>query len=126
CLRTHASLNCFSTLLFFVNTHFFDQVQCLSDVIIGLCSAVLLELRAAAIPRAKGGARLQMNLVYNQFAPVFLFLLQWMDCSFSYLLPRYLNLFHVVIYKVYKNGRPEISRHGRKASVSDFYGLFTI
>ncbi|GAA0169233.1 hypothetical protein LIER_23760 [Lithospermum erythrorhizon] len=78
---------------------------------------------AAAIPRAKGGARLQMNLVYNQFAPVFLFLLQWMDCSFSYLLPRYLNLFHVVIYKVYKNGRPEISRHGRKASVSDFYAI---
>lgn len=92
-----------------------------------------------------------MKLVYNHLAPVFLFLLQWMDCSCSCLLPTYLNLFHVLIYKVctfflffssrqcfhisvfcskisefsqvYTDGRPRISRHGRKATISDFYGL---
>lgn len=56
--------------------------------------------RAAAIPRAKGGARLQMKLVYNHLAPLFLFLLQWMDCSCTCLLPRYLSFFHILVYKV--------------------------
>lgn len=78
---------------------------------------------AAEIPRGKGGARVQMKLVYNHLAPVFLFLLQWMDGSCTCLLPRYLNLFHVLIYKVYTDGRPRISRHGRKATISDFYAI---
>lgn len=55
---------------------------------------------AAAIPKAKGGACLQMKLVYNNWAPVFLFLLQWLDCSCTCLLPRYLNFFHILVYKV--------------------------
>ncbi|KAI7979553.1 putative aconitate hydratase, cytoplasmic [Camellia lanceoleosa] len=59
-----------------------------------------IEVSAAAIPRAKGGARLQMKLVYNSLAPLFLFLLQWMDCSCTCLLPRYLNLFHILVCKV--------------------------
>ncbi|XP_041012920.1 E3 ubiquitin-protein ligase AIRP2-like isoform X1 [Juglans microcarpa x Juglans regia] len=78
---------------------------------------------AAAIPRAKGGAHLQMKLVYNHFAPLFLFLLQWMDCSCTCLLPRYLNLFHILVYKVYADGRPNISTHGRKATIRDFYAV---
>lgn len=56
--------------------------------------------RAAAIPRGKGGAQLQMKLVYNHLAPLVLFLLQYIDCSCTCLLPRYLNLFHVLVYKV--------------------------
>ncbi|OIW14647.1 hypothetical protein TanjilG_32989 [Lupinus angustifolius] len=41
-----------------------------------------------------------MKLVYNQLAPFFLLLLQWMDCSCAgFLLHRYLNLFHILIYK---------------------------
>ncbi|CAI9093295.1 OLC1v1028765C2 [Oldenlandia corymbosa var. corymbosa] len=82
-----------------------------------------VRIRAAEIPRGKRGARLQMKLVYNQLAPLFLFLLQWMDCSCTCLLPRYLNLFHVLIYKVYADGRQRISRHGRKASISEFYAI---
>ncbi|KAA8529688.1 hypothetical protein F0562_034212 [Nyssa sinensis] len=78
---------------------------------------------AAAIPRGKGGARLQMKLVYNQLAPLFLFLLQWMDSSCTCLLPRYLNLFHILVYKVYTDGRPNISTRGRKATISDFYAV---
>lgn len=56
--------------------------------------------RAAAIPRAKDGARFQMKLVHDQLTPLIMFLLQWIDSSCTCLLPRYLNLFHVVVYKV--------------------------
>lgn len=55
--------------------------------------------RAAAIPRAKHGSYLQMKLVYNQLAPFFLFLMQWLDCSCTCILPRYLNFFHILVYK---------------------------
>lgn len=78
---------------------------------------------AGAIPRAKGGARLQMKLVYNHWTPLLFFLLQWMDCSCMCLLPRYLNLFHVLVYKVYVDRRPNISKHGRKATIRDFYAV---
>ncbi|XAR64457.1 hypothetical protein NMG60_11024815 [Bertholletia excelsa] len=78
---------------------------------------------AAAIPRGKGGVRLQMKLVCKQLAPIFLFLLQWLDCSCTCLLPRYLDLFHILVYKVYTDGRPKISRHGRKATIRDFYAV---
>ncbi|GFP96071.1 hypothetical protein PHJA_001751200 [Phtheirospermum japonicum] len=78
---------------------------------------------AAAIPRAKGGVRLQMKLVYNQLTPFILFFLQWVDCSCSCFLPRYFNLFHILIYKVYTDGRPKVSTLGRKASVKEFYAV---
>ncbi|KAL0004426.1 hypothetical protein SO802_011987 [Lithocarpus litseifolius] len=78
---------------------------------------------AAVIPRAKSGARLQMKLVYNQLAPLYLFLLQWLDCSCTCLLPRYLNFFHILVYEVYTDGRPNISTHGRKATIRDFYAV---
>ncbi|KDP26729.1 hypothetical protein JCGZ_17887 [Jatropha curcas] len=78
---------------------------------------------AAAIPRGKSGARLQMKLVYNQWTPLFLFLLQRLSCSCICLLPRYLNLFHILIYKVYADSRPKLSTHGRKATIKDFYGV---
>jgi len=57
--------------------------------------------RAAAIPRAKGETLLQMKLVYNHLAPLFLLFLQWMDCSCAGFLHRYLDLFHILIYKVF-------------------------
>ncbi|KAI4336636.1 hypothetical protein L6164_015136 [Bauhinia variegata] len=78
---------------------------------------------AAAIPRTKGGTILQMKLVYNHLAPLFLFLLQWMDCSCACLLHRYLNLFHILIYKVHKDGRSTMSTNGRKATIRDFYSV---
>ncbi|KZV39966.1 hypothetical protein F511_15628 [Dorcoceras hygrometricum] len=77
---------------------------------------------AAAIPKAKGGARLQMKLVYSDLAGLLLYLFQWMDCSCTCFLTSYLNLFHVLVYKVYTDDRP-ISTHGRKASVKDFYAI---
>ncbi|KAF2301759.1 hypothetical protein P3X46_017617 [Hevea brasiliensis] len=78
---------------------------------------------AAAIPRGKSGARLQMKLVCNQWTPFFLFLLQRIDCSCICLLPRYLNLFHILVYKVYADGRPNLFTHGRKATIKEFYGV---
>ncbi|XP_038997271.1 E3 ubiquitin-protein ligase AIRP2-like [Hibiscus syriacus] len=78
---------------------------------------------AAAIPRAKSGARIQMKLAYNHLDPIFLFLLQWMDSSCICLLPRYLDLFHILVYKVYTDGRSKISRHGRKATIREFYSI---
>ncbi|XP_062029532.1 E3 ubiquitin-protein ligase AIRP2-like [Rosa rugosa] len=78
---------------------------------------------AASIPRSKGGTFLQMKLVYNQLAPIFLFLLQWIDCSSSCLLASYLNLFDIVVYKVRSDGRANISSYGRKATTSQFYNI---
>ncbi|XP_044485851.1 E3 ubiquitin-protein ligase AIRP2-like [Mangifera indica] len=78
---------------------------------------------AASIPRGKGGSCLQMKLVNNHFASIFLFLLQWIDCSCTCLLSSYLNLFHIVVYKVCPDERPNISSIGRKASIREFYSV---
>lgn len=56
--------------------------------------------RAAEITTAKGGTLLQMKLAYDHLAPLFLLLLQWMDFSCTCFLLRYLDLFHIVVYKV--------------------------
>ncbi|CAH2041075.1 unnamed protein product [Thlaspi arvense] len=78
---------------------------------------------AFAIPRAEGGVHLKMKVVYNHLAPLFLYFLQWIDCSCSCLLPRYLNFCHILVYKVSTDGRPYISKHGRKATIRDFYAV---
>ncbi|XP_021893829.1 uncharacterized protein LOC110811596 isoform X2 [Carica papaya] len=64
-----------------------------------------------------------MKLVYNHLAPLYLILLQWVDSSCSCLLPRYLNFFHILVYKVYTDGRPRLSNYGRKATIREFYGI---
>ncbi|CAN6585495.1 unnamed protein product [Malus baccata var. baccata] len=90
---------------------------------------------AASIPRSKGGTVLQMKLVYSDLAHIFLFLLQWIDCSSSCLFSSYLNLFHIIVYKVgfclacsyvsnvRSDGRSNISSCGRKATISEFYSI---
>ncbi|XP_021286565.1 RING-H2 finger protein ATL47-like [Herrania umbratica] len=78
---------------------------------------------AASIPRAKGGACLQMKLVYNHLAPIFLFFLQWLDCSCSCLLSSYVNLFHIVVYQVCSDGRSSTSSCRRKATIREFYSV---
>lgn len=97
-------------LPYFLNllTLLIEFVKCNQMIILWLiCFSVTFDLtwvkyvcRAASIPRSKGGTFLQMKLVYNQLAPIFLFLLQWIDCSSSCLLASYLNLFDIVICKV--------------------------
>ncbi|CAI8617312.1 unnamed protein product [Vicia faba] len=79
---------------------------------------------AAAIPRAKGGSVFQMKLVYSHLAPLFLLLLQWMDCSCSCFLHRYLNLFHIIIYKRLHGSleKLEICMKGHSTLESSSYG----
>lgn len=78
---------------------------------------------AASIPRNKSGDWLQMKLVHNHLAPLILYLLQWIDCSCTCLLPSYLNLFYIVVYKVNADGRPDMSSYGRKAKIREFYAI---
>ncbi|GMY37831.1 E3 ubiquitin-protein ligase AIRP2-like isoform X1 [Fagus crenata] len=78
---------------------------------------------ASSIPRGKGGVHFQMKLVYNHLAPILLFLLQWIDCSCTCLLSSYLNLFHIVVFKVYSDGKPNISSCRRKATIREFYSV---
>ncbi|KAL5186375.1 E3 ubiquitin-protein ligase AIRP2 [Glycine soja] len=78
---------------------------------------------AASIPRGKGRACLQMKLVYNKLAPVFLFLFQWMDYSRSCLsvLSTHLNLLPSSC--VHSNGKSDIYSSGRKATIREFYNV---
>ncbi|GMN56838.1 hypothetical protein TIFTF001_025949 [Ficus carica] len=78
-------------------------------------------LWAASIPRGKGGASLHLKLVYNELAPIFMVLLQWMDRSCSCVFSSYLNLFYIVVHKVGSDGRPDVSSYGRRATISEFY-----
>ncbi|CAK9171558.1 unnamed protein product [Ilex paraguariensis] len=78
---------------------------------------------AASVPIGKGGACLQIKLVYNPLAPIVLFLLQWMDRSCTCLLPSYTNLFHIVVCQVCRDGETMFTSHGRKASITEFYAV---
>ncbi|KAH0461325.1 hypothetical protein IEQ34_008900 [Dendrobium chrysotoxum] len=78
---------------------------------------------AHAVQRAYGGACLQMKLSYGPLAPVFVFLLQWMDCVPTYVLPSYLGLLQILVYKVYVDGKSSISAYERRASIREFYGI---
>ncbi|KAK3000792.1 hypothetical protein RJ639_022026, partial [Escallonia herrerae] len=78
---------------------------------------------AASVLRSNGGAFLQMKLVYNQLAPIFLILVQWLNCSCTCFFPSYLNLFHIVVYKVCQDKKPMFPSHGRKATIREFYAV---
>ncbi|PKA60226.1 hypothetical protein AXF42_Ash008285 [Apostasia shenzhenica] len=78
---------------------------------------------AGAIQRAYGGACLQMKLSYSPLAPFFLFLLQWVDCLSSHILPSYLGILHILVYKVYVDGNSTISTYERRASLKEFYAV---
>ncbi|RAL47538.1 hypothetical protein DM860_011276 [Cuscuta australis] len=80
-------------------------------------------LLATSIPRFKGGTYLQMKLVYNDLAPLFLVLFQWMNFSCTCLLPSYLNLFNILLYEVSADGKQMLKSHGRKATVREFYAV---
>ncbi|KAK1315155.1 hypothetical protein QJS10_CPA06g01282 [Acorus calamus] len=78
---------------------------------------------AAAIPKAYGGACLQMKLSHSPLAPLFFFLMQWMDCGCTYALPSYLGLLQILVYKVYVDGKTTISSYERRASLREFYAV---
>ncbi|KAG0579466.1 hypothetical protein M758_4G099700 [Ceratodon purpureus] len=73
---------------------------------------------ASEVPRDYDGACLQMRLSYSPVAHLFLFLVQWTDCS----LAGALGLLRILIYKVYLDGTTTMSTQERKASLGEFYG----
>ncbi|KAJ3708162.1 hypothetical protein LUZ61_011867 [Rhynchospora tenuis] len=79
---------------------------------------------ADSIQRAYGGPCVQMRLSYSPFAPLFLYLMQWMDCSScSYSLPSYLGLLHILVYQVRVDADSSISTYERRASIKEFYAV---
>ncbi|KAK7306209.1 hypothetical protein VNO77_44135 [Canavalia gladiata] len=78
---------------------------------------------ASALPGDYGGDYFQMKLSYSPFAPLFLYLIEWLDFSCTDSLPMYLGLLHILIFNVYANGMPSISSKERKATIKDFYAV---
>ncbi|KAM3408853.1 hypothetical protein ACQJBY_001728 [Aegilops geniculata] len=74
---------------------------------------------ATEFPREYDGACLQMRLSFSPAAHIFLFLVQWTDCS----LAGALGLMRILIYKVYVDGTTTMSTHERKASIKEFYAV---
>lgn len=68
-----------------------------------ILSSLVFEMgfcRAAALPKDYGGNCIQMRLSYSPFAPIFLYFIEWMDYSCTDILPNYLGLLHIIVYKV--------------------------
>ncbi|XP_038893282.1 E3 ubiquitin-protein ligase AIRP2-like isoform X2 [Benincasa hispida] len=80
-------------------------------------------LRAAMLPRDYGGFCIQMRLHYSPFAPFFLHWIEWMDFSCTDPLPSFLGLFHILLYKVYVDGKPLVLPRERKATLKEFYAV---
>eukprot|EP01018_Ginkgo_biloba_P022554 Gb_28381 [translate_table: standard] len=95
------------------------QYRLVGKALEGLMMGGMSFLWASAFPREYGGACLQMRLSYSAAAHLFLFLVQWTDCS----LASALGLLHILIYKVYVDGTTTMSTHERKASLREFYAV---
>ncbi|XP_038893281.1 E3 ubiquitin-protein ligase AIRP2-like isoform X1 [Benincasa hispida] len=78
---------------------------------------------AAMLPRDYGGFCIQMRLHYSPFAPFFLHWIEWMDFSCTDPLPSFLGLFHILLYKVYVDGKPLVLPRERKATLKEFYAV---
>lgn len=78
---------------------------------------------ADAVYKVYGGACVQMKLAYGPMAPIFLFLLQWVNCISTYDLPSYLGLLQIIVYKVNADEKSTISTHERRASLKEFYAI---
>lgn len=78
---------------------------------------------AAALPRDYGGNCIQMRLCYSPFAPLFLYFIEWMDYSCTDILPNYLGLLHILVYKVYVDGVPSMSSKEQRVTIREFYAV---
>ncbi|KAA0034231.1 peroxisome biogenesis factor 10-like isoform X1 [Cucumis melo var. makuwa] len=79
---------------------------------------------AAMLPREYGGFCIQMRLHYSPFAPFLLHWIEWMDFNCTDPVPSFLGLFHILLYKVYVDGKPLVSPRERKATLKEFYGPY--
>ena len=104
---------------------------CLSLLLLSLSTLLLLLLlekkncRAASLPRDYGGDYIQMKLSHGPFfAPLFLYLIEWLDFSCTDALPTYLGLLQVLIFNV-SHYHSSLSRLFL-LSFCFFYLLFTL
>eukprot|EP00850_Spirogloea_muscicola_P018860 SM000177S03193 [mRNA] locus=s177:242881:244191:+ [translate_table: standard] len=91
--------------------------DCCIPALAACLTAAVLMFRAMDHPREHQGARLQMRLSYSPAAHMFLFLVQWADCS----LAGALGLLRVLIHYVYLDGTTTMSTQDRRASLHEFY-----
>ncbi|KAK4283508.1 hypothetical protein QN277_000451 [Acacia crassicarpa] len=98
--------------------------SCLRDSILALEADIQhANSLAASLAAGYGGDHIQMKLSYSPLAPLFLYLIQWLDFTCTDSLPTSLGLLHILIFKVYGDGIPSLSSKERKASLKDFYGV---
>ncbi|KAG6504894.1 E3 ubiquitin-protein ligase AIRP2-like [Zingiber officinale] len=74
---------------------------------------------ASDFPTEYDGACLQMRMSYSPTAHLFLFLVQWTDCS----LAGALGLLRIMIYKVHADGSTTMLTCERKATIREFYAV---
>lgn len=74
---------------------------------------------ASGYRRQSDGACFQMRLSYSPAAHLFLFLVQWTDCS----LAGALGLLRILVFMTYEDGKTTMSVHEKKASIRQFYGV---
>eukprot|EP00268_Persea_americana_P022008 TRINITY_DN2186_c1_g1_i6.p1 TRINITY_DN2186_c1_g1~~TRINITY_DN2186_c1_g1_i6.p1 ORF type:complete len:256 (-),score=36.35 TRINITY_DN2186_c1_g1_i6:853-1620(-) len=82
-------------------------------------SSYVVNSRASDYPREYDGACLQMRLAYSPAAHLFMFLVQWTDCS----LAGALGLLRILIYRAYADGKTTMTVHERKATIKEFYAV---
>ncbi|TKY47725.1 E3 ubiquitin-protein ligase makorin [Spatholobus suberectus] len=99
------------------NSSYSDSVKALEDDI------QHANTLASALPRDYDGNYFQMKLSYSPFAPLFLYLIEWLDFSCTDTLPMYLGLLHILTFNVYADGMPSISSRERKATIKEFYAV---
>eukprot|EP00850_Spirogloea_muscicola_P021904 SM000267S09855 [mRNA] locus=s267:132513:134519:+ [translate_table: standard] len=91
--------------------------DCCIPALAACLTAAVLIFRAMDHPREHQGARLQMRLSYSPAAHMFLFLVQWADCS----LAGALGLLRVLIHYVYLDGTTTMPTQDRRASLHEFH-----
>ncbi|XP_047964409.1 E3 ubiquitin-protein ligase AIRP2-like [Salvia hispanica] len=79
----------------------------------------------AALPRdiREDNCFIQMKLSSSPFAPLLMFVLEWMDCSCFDTFLTCLGLFHVLVYQVYVDDMPIANPEERRASLREFYAV---
>ncbi|GMH01532.1 hypothetical protein Nepgr_003371 [Nepenthes gracilis] len=78
---------------------------------------------AAALSRDYCVDCIQMRLSYGPLAPLFLYLVEWLDCSCTDSILNFMGLFYILVYKVYADGMPSNPSQEKKATPKEFYDV---
>ncbi|KAL8106408.1 E3 ubiquitin-protein ligase AIRP2-like [Apium graveolens] len=78
---------------------------------------------AFALQQDYGGDSVYMKLHYGSFAPLLLYLIEWMDYSCTDSVISYLGLLQILVYQVFVDGVPTASSQNRIATLREFYAI---